>query len=77
MRLYFMIIICRQLIPLFKELCPVKLYSQLLSALCSPGCKNLASASCLHSCPEAVHFASLSFFRLICHFCHCKFPPYD
>lgn len=39
-----------------------------MTTLVSSSCKSSTSAGCLHSCTEAVHFASLSFFGLVSSF---------
>ena len=44
------------------------------SALEPSVAKYFSAVGCLHSLSEAVNFASLSFFRLICHY-HFALPP--
>lgn len=45
---------------------PLLLMRQSYSALCTSSCQNLSAIGSSHSFSEAVNFASLSFFRLIC-----------
>ena len=50
---------------------------QLMSALCSSCCKNLASACGLHSGSEAMNLGTLSLLRLKRHLRHRSTPPCD
>lgn len=44
------------------------LCGKLMTTLCATTCKNSAATGCLHSCSKTVHFASLSFLRLVSSF---------